>query len=161
MNQHFLYPATIFASQEPYQVDTILGSCVAICLFDTRLKVGGINHFMLPFWNGQGLASPKYGNIATEKLIERMHKYGSRKQNMVAKIFGGGEVLEAKSHIFNIGHNNIQIAKKLLNEYNIKVVSTHVGGKNGRKIRFYTDTGQVGLKVIPQSNPTVLSSKSA
>ncbi|MCG8699575.1 MAG: chemotaxis protein CheD, partial [Bacteroidales bacterium] len=82
-------------------------------------------------------------------------------QNMIAKIFGGGEVLEAKSHIFNIGHNNIQIAKKLLNEYNIKIVSTHVGGKNGRKIRFYTDTGQVGLKVIPQSNPTVLSSNSA
>jgi len=49
---------------------------------------------MLPLWNGEGLASPKYGNIAIEKLIERMLYLGSRKANLQAKIFGGGEVID-------------------------------------------------------------------
>jgi len=66
-NTHFLYPAALFASRTPHMVTTILGSCVAICLYDPILKFGGINHYMLPLWNGQGLASPKYGNIAIEK----------------------------------------------------------------------------------------------
>ncbi|HEX2974864.1 MAG TPA: chemotaxis protein CheD, partial [Bacteroidales bacterium] len=57
---HFLYPSTLFVSREPVIVNTILGSCVAVCLYDTLLKYGGINHYMLPLWNGQGLASPKF-----------------------------------------------------------------------------------------------------
>ena len=69
---HFLYPSTLFASREPFIVNTILGSCVAVCIYDTVLKFGGINHYMLPFWNGQGLASPKFGNIAIHKLLEKI-----------------------------------------------------------------------------------------
>lgn len=152
MNQHFLYPASLFVSTEAYQVDTILGSCVAVTLHDPVLKIGGINHFMLPFWNGQGLASPKYGNIAIEKLIDQMLKHGSSINNLQAKIFGGGEVLSNKTNIFNIGANNILVAQKILKERKINVLNSDTGGKNGRKIRFLTHTGQVGLKTIPQTN---------
>ena len=72
LGKHYLYPSALFAEKTPFMVDTVLGSCVAVCLFDNQLKIGGINHYMLPFWNGNGLASPKYGNIATEKLVEKM-----------------------------------------------------------------------------------------
>lgn len=151
MKQHFLYPATLFVSNEPYQIDTVLGSCVAITLFDPTLKIGGMNHYMLPLWNGQGLASPKYGNIAIEKLLEGMQKYGSKIKQIQAKVFGGGEVLKNQTNIFNIGGNNIMIAEKMLKEYDIRTVAAHTGGKNGRKIRFFSDTGQVGLKIIPHT----------
>jgi chemotaxis protein CheD len=59
-NSHFLYPAALFASSQPYVINTILGSCVAVCLWDPVYKVGGMAHYMLPLWNGEGLASPKW-----------------------------------------------------------------------------------------------------
>ena len=89
LGKHYLYPSALFAEKAPFMVDTVLGSCVAVCLFDQQLKIGGINHFMLPLWNGNGLASPKFGNIATEKLIEKMQRNGSSLKNIVAKVFGG------------------------------------------------------------------------
>ena len=150
MNQHFLYPATLFVSIEASYIDTILGSCVAVCLHDPVNKIGGMNHYMLPFWNGQGLASPKYGNIAIEKLLEQMLERGSKKGNLVAKVFGGGEVLDTQTQLFKIGKNNIELALKMLEQKRIPIVSSHTGGKNGRKIRFNTLTGEVGMKIIQQ-----------
>ena len=97
---HFLYPSAIFASPEPYVIKTILGSCVAVCFWDRVLKIGGMCHYMLPFWNGEGLASPKYGNIAIEKLLEKMYALGSNRFNIVAKVFGGGEIIDTKTPQF-------------------------------------------------------------
>jgi chemotaxis protein CheD len=145
---HFLYPSALFASKEPYLVTTILGSCVAVCFWDKINKIGGINHYMLPLWNGQGLASPKYGNIAINKLYEKMLQLGSKKQNIQAKIFGGGEVIETKVLQYSIGQRNIEIADDLLKELSIQIVSSSVGGKKGRKILFDTFTGEVRLKFI-------------
>lgn len=146
--QHFLYPSTLYASNSPSQVTTILGSCVAICLFDPVLKIGGINHYMLPLWNGNGLASPKYGNIATEKLYEKMIQMGSKQSNIVAKVFGGGEVIDTTIKQFNIGERNIVIAFEMLERFKIPVVAKSVGGKLGRRIEYNTNTGEVKHRFI-------------
>jgi len=148
---HFLYPSALFASKEPYLVTTILGSCVAVCFWDKIKKVGGINHYMLPLWNGQGLASPKYGNIAINKLHEKMLQLGSTKENLQAKIFGGGEVIETTVYQYSIGQRNIEIAENTLRELNINIVASSIGGKKGRKILFDTSTGEVRLKFINSS----------
>lgn len=148
IEQHFLYPSALFASAKPHRVVTVLGSCVSVCLWDPVLSIGGINHFMLPFWNGNGLASPKYGNIAIEKLIERMLLLGSSKANLRAKVFGGGEVIETNIANFRIGERNIAIAKELLEAHRIPIVAQSVGGKNGRKLLFVTSTGEVFQKII-------------
>jgi chemotaxis protein CheD len=145
---HYLYPAALFADKRPHKVTTILGSCVSVCLYDPILKRGGINHYMLPYWNGQGLASPKYGNIAIEKLIDKMLLMGSEKRNLIAKVFGGGEVIETTIKQFVIGERNIKIAFEMLDEYKIPVIAKSVGGKNGRKIEFNTSTGEVRHKFI-------------
>jgi len=146
--KYYLLPSQIFVSNEDYKVTTVLGSCVSICLWDSINKVGGINHFMLPYWNGKGLASPKYGNIAIEKLIEKMLQKGSKITNLQAKIFGGGDVLATESKIFNIGKRNIELAEKSLKEYKIKIIAKSVGGPNGRKILFCTNTGMVKQKYV-------------
>jgi chemotaxis protein CheD len=151
IKSHYLYPAALFANKEPHMVDTILGSCVAVCLYDPGRRIGGINHYMLPYWNGNGLASPKYGNIAIDKLIEKMRSMGSRIEDMQAKVFGGGEVVETSTNMFKIGERNIEIAEKSLKEYGIKVVGKSVGGKQGRKIRFNTETGVVLMKFIQKT----------
>ena len=143
MTRHFLYPSTMFASAQPAEVTTILGSCVAVCLWDRYLGIGGINHYMLPTWNGMELASPKYGNIAIERLTERMLQLGCKKNNLVAKVFGGGEVITVSSSSMHIGERNVMVAEEMLQEQNIPIIGRSTGGKNGRKIIFNTHTGEV------------------
>ena len=150
MKKLFLYPAALYAGTEPTNVITILGSCVAVCLWDPVIKRGGINHFMLPLWNGQGLASPRYGNIAVTKLLEEMEVMGSARSNIEAKIFGGAEVLEMKQSNFKIGKRNIELAVKMLKQFNISIKAQSTGGKRGRKILFNTATGEVRMKYIGQ-----------
>ncbi|MEJ5315488.1 MAG: chemotaxis protein CheD [Tenuifilum sp.] len=159
LKSHYLYPASLFADKEPHVVTTILGSCVAVCLYDSVLNQGGINHYMLPLWNGQGLASPRYGNIAIERLIERMVSLGSKKENLKAKVFGGGEVLETNLDNFHIGQRNIAIALELLAEHGIPIIAKSVGGNQGRKIEYNTATGEVRHKFIQKTlNPNEVKS---
>jgi len=148
---HFLYPAELYVSKAPYQINTILGSCVTVCLYDPVLNIGGMNHFMLPYWNGQGLASPKYGNIANEKLLDKMISLGCNKNHLKAKIFGGGEVIETQIVQFHIGARNIELARLFLEEKKIPLVSSSVGGKLGRKIEFLTSSGEVRQKYVQKT----------
>jgi chemotaxis protein CheD len=103
---------------------------------------------MLPLWNGQGLASPKYGNIAINKLVEKMLSLGCSTSNLKAKVFGGANIFESNLLQFQIGERNIAIAVDLLKEYRIQIVSSSVGGTVGRKIQFFSQTGVVHQKMI-------------
>ncbi|OQX86585.1 chemotaxis protein CheD [candidate division KSB1 bacterium 4484_87] len=146
--EHFLFPGNIFVSGESHWVTTILGSCVSVCLWDPARKIGGINHFLLPFWNGLGLASPKYGNIAIEKLIEKILRKGCNIENLRAKIFGGAAILQSANNEKHIGLKNIALAKEYLESKKIPIVASDVGGIFGRRIKFNTSTGVVLVKKI-------------
>lgn len=145
----YLQPSTIFVSANPVMVHTVLGSCVSVCLWDKTLNIGGINHYMLPLWNGKGLATPMYGNIAIERLIEKMIGSGCSKKNLVAKIFGGSKtiIINEKKNM-DIGNNNVSIAGQILRSENIPIVSSSLGGNLGRELHFQTDTGAVFQKYI-------------
>ncbi len=152
IGKHYLYQSNIFVSNKPFQIETILGSCVAVCLYDQRNKYGGMNHFMVPLWNGSGLASPKFGNIAIENLIENMLALGSQKRELVAKLFGGANQFDYKNDVLAVGQRNIQIAKSMMESLRIPVLSESLGGTQGRKIVFDTATGQVLMKYIVKQN---------
>lgn len=145
---HYLVAGSLFAHEERHIVTTVLGSCVSVCLWDCSRNRGGINHYMLPFWNGEGLASPKYGNIAIAKLLERMLELGSERRSLRAKVFGGGVVLNVTNPFMNIGERNIQLAEGMLRSENIPIISADTGGKVGRKLIFDTETGTVLLKKL-------------
>lgn len=146
VREHYLYPGNIFVRKEPHRITTVLGSCVSVCLWDPVLRIGGMNHFMLPFWNGEGLASPRYGNIAIAKLIEKMLEYGSQKKRIQAKVFGGGEMLRVSKGVLNVGERNVLLARDMMREARIPIVSSDLGGSAGRKIIFHTGTGSVLMK---------------
>ena len=148
---YYLLPSALFVTKQPHHVTTILGSCVAVCLYDIELGYGGINHFMLPLWNGRELASPKYGNVAIRKLFDKMLEMGCRRENIIAKVFGGGDILNINLDQFNIGERNIEIARESLRELNIRITGESVGGTKGRKIVFDTKTGMVNMKYIEKS----------
>jgi len=147
-NSHYLLAGSLFVHEERHFVTTVLGSCVSVCLWDCVRNRGGTNHYMLPFWNGEGLASPKYGNIAIAKLIEKMLQLGSDKRNLRSKVFGGGIVLNVTNPFMNIGERNIQLAEDMLRSENIPIISADTGGKVGRKLIFNTETGAVFLKKL-------------
>lgn len=149
--RHFLYPAALHASKTPLEVVTVLGSCVSVCLYDTTLRFGGMNHYMLPYWNGSGLATPRYGNIAIKKLVDEMSRMGCSRRHIVAKVFGGADVIHTGGSVFNIGQRNIEVAREMLAESEIPIAAENVGGRNGRKIMFNTATGVVLLKQVPNS----------
>jgi len=151
---HFLHPSSLYVGSDSRWVTTILGSCVAVCFFDKRKYIGGINHFMLPYWNGEGLESPKYGNVAIVQLFQKMLDFGAKKEDIVCKIFGGAEVLTNQYSVFNVGQRNIELAYKVLGELGIPVVNSSTGGKLGRKIHFNTGTGEVLQKYLVKTTKT-------
>ncbi|MGB8169336.1 MAG: chemotaxis protein CheD [Chthoniobacteraceae bacterium] len=142
---HYLHPAMIFTTTRPHLVTTVLGTCVAVCLWDRVERIGGINHFMLPFWNGAGLASPKFGNIAVPRLIEQLEKYGCKRANLIAKVFGGKSADDDHA-LLNIGARNAELAETMLAEACISVTARSLGGPFGRKLSFNTATSEVLLK---------------
>lgn len=129
-------------------LNTVLGSCVSVCLWDSKNKIGGMNHYMLPYWNGNGLASPKYGNIAITQLINKMIALQGSPQNMLAKIFGGAKMLQEQSNVFDIGRRNTELAHEILSVQKIRIVAESTGGEKGRKIFFNTNTGEVFQKLL-------------
>jgi chemotaxis protein CheD len=151
MDTFYLYPAAMIVPAKPTIVHTILGSCIAVCLFDRKNNIGGINHYMLPLWNGNGLASPKYGNIAIVRLYENMIRDGAEHKQLVAKVFGGGEVLQTLNSHFNVGERNIALAHELLNKMKIAIVAESTGGQFGRKIIFNSSTGEVNQRYVKSS----------
>jgi chemotaxis protein CheD len=146
----YLYPSTLFAGKETCLIKTILGSCVSVCFYDPVLKIGGMNHFMLPVWNGDGLESPKYGNIAIHMLLEKMLALGSHKKSIVAKIFGGANQYDYQNKIICVGERNCQLALCAMEKYGITIIASSLRGMHGRKIVFNTATGEVLMKYITQ-----------
>jgi len=148
----FIHVGQIHVDDSPAAISTVLGSCVAVCLYDARAGIGGMNHYLLPFWNGNGLQSPKFGNISIPKLIESMMAKGSTSRTLEAKIFGGASMSMGVSEAMMIGQKNILVAKEILKEYKIAIIAEDVGGQNGRKIQFNLEHGKVLLKYTTRSD---------
>lgn len=155
---HFLFAGTVFASAEPHAVTTILGSCVTVCLWDCALRMGGINHYQLPFWNGDSLPSPKFGNIAIPKLIEKMLSLGSARKNLRAKITGGSSRFISP---IEVARTNVMIAERILDQENIPIIGMDVGGASSRKIIFETDSGSLFIKKTEPGQVISIQSKAA
>ena len=118
----YLQPGQLYASAQPSAVTTVLGSCVAVCLWDPIEAVGGMNHYLLPFFAGAGQGSPRFGNFAMTELVDRLVALGASKGRLQAKVFGGACVLEAfQARQGHLGEKNAAVAFKLLEELAIPV----------------------------------------
>jgi chemotaxis protein CheD len=146
--EHFLYPSAIYADVRASRVQTILGSCVSVCLYDQISGIGGINHYMLPWWTGTDLPSPKYGDVAISRLIEKMLMIGCQQKNLVAKLFGGADQHSMGHESFNVGMRNISAAEKILKMEQIQIIARSTGGSTGRKLIYHTDTNQAFIRFL-------------
>lgn len=133
---------------------TLLGSCVAACIRDTRTGIGGLNHFLLPEENSVGGAvsgSLRYGANAMEVLINDILRRGCSKEHLEAKVFGGGNVIDTSASE-TVGDRNSKFVIDYLRREGIKVAASDLGGTRARRIFFFPDTGRVSvLRLEPTS----------
>ena len=144
-------PGEYFVAREPLAIMTVLGSCIAACLWDSRMRVGGMNHFMLPDGDSSD-ASGRYGSYAMELLINEMMKLGARRETLQAKIFGGGQVM-ANFTTMNVGERNTRFVQDYLATERIPVVSEDVLDIYPRKVVFFPVTGKAMIKRLAHAHP--------
>ncbi len=127
---------------------TVLGSCVAVCIFDNQKKIGGMNHYLLPESNpSASISHPlNFGDTSLTAMLKRFKELGSHPLHLQAKIVGGAR-MKTDSQGPTVGERNIQIAKDLLQKFAIPIVAESIGGNCGRTIEFYSSTGELRLKM--------------
>ncbi len=161
-DQHFKYaaakvlPGEYFVSDEDILIMTVLGSCIAACIWDSRLRIGGMNHFMLP--EGAGDTTGRYGSYAMELLINELVKRGSTREYMQAKVFGGGAVIAGMTSM-NVGERNTQFVLDYLATERIPVVSKDVMDIYPRKVVFFPVTGKAMVKRLAHAHPESLETQ--
>jgi chemotaxis protein CheD len=138
--RYHLQPGYIFSSLEPALISTVVGSCVAVCLFDRRLQFGGMNHFLYSKVPWRGKTTAQYGDVALPALIRIMTHQGSRVQDLEAQLFGGAA--RSLDDHWDMGLKNVKVARKILKKNGIPIVSEDVGGVKGRRLIYHTRTNE-------------------
>ena len=162
-DHHFQYnavkvlPGEYFVSNEQVVIMTVLGSCIAACLWDSRAGIGGMNHFMLPEGDSAD-ASGRYGSYAMELLINEMMKAGARRESLQAKIFGGAQVM-AGFTTMNVGERNTRFVQEYLRTERIPLLAEDVLDIHPRKVCLFPTTGKAMVKRLAHAHPEALLSQ--
>ncbi|MDR1657248.1 MAG: response regulator [Deltaproteobacteria bacterium] len=135
VNRVFILPGEYFISKQPHIISTLLGSCVAVCLYNTKLRFGGMNHFMLPTSPNKE-RSGKYGDYAIAFLIQFMQRTAGSLEGVEAIISGGANVVTNITSGTQIGQRNIETARQVLARHNIRIIKENVGGSVGLKLHY-------------------------
>lgn len=167
-NKHNKYVAKIlpgqyYVSKNDELIATVLGSCISVCVTDPVLKIGGMNHFMLPKYNSSNddawgstviNAQTRYGNVAMEHLINQLIKHGAHKPRLELKVVGGGRVMKEMT---DVGLRNIAFVYDYIADERLKLVKEDVGDLWPRKVLFHPMNGKVWVRKLKKlSNETII-----
>lgn len=142
-------------------VTTVLGSCISVCIRDSKLGIGGMNHFMLPASGedsaalGKSSDADRYGNYAMEHLINSIMKNGGRRQFLELKIFGGGKILQ---NMTDVGQRNIDFIHSYVQTEGFNVIAEDTGDIFPRKVVYHPASGKAQVKRLrSMHNDTVVT----
>ena len=167
-NKHNKYVAKIlpgqyYVSRNDELIATVLGSCISVCITDPILKIGGMNHFMLPAYNSANddawgstviNAQTRYGNFAMEHLINDIIKHGGQKSRLELKVIGGGRVMKEMT---DVGLRNISFIYDYIADERLKLVKEDVGDRFPRKVLFHPMNGRVWVRKLRKlANDTII-----
>jgi len=154
-----ILPGEYYYTPKDMLIVTVLGSCVSACIRDRVTGLGGMNHFMLPD-SGEASspvsASMRYGTYAMEVLINELLKAGARRENLEAKVFGGGAVLRGFSAM-NVGERNAEFVMNYLKTEKMRVLAEDLNDIYPRKVYFFPRTGKVLVKKLMQTHNDTLA----
>lgn len=150
-------PGEFYVSGQEEVITTVLGSCVAACIYDPRRRIGGMNHFMLPAplqpaapreqdaWFGTAGRAARYGSDAMEQLINAILKAGGERASLEVKIFGGARVLKQMT---DIGERNIAFVRHYIETEGLRLVASDVGDLHSRQVQFFPTTGKARVRLL-------------
>ncbi len=139
LDKYFLQPGYMYISENPCVISTVLGSCVAVCLWDSVNHFGGMNHYIYSQSSGKK-RSTRYGDIAIPYLVKLLCDMGSKRADIVAHLAGGGHFYQ---NVAVVGDDNAAIAEHLLEQNRIHILTRDFGGNTGRKVMFNTFNGHI------------------
>ena len=137
---YYLCPGDIYLSHELSLVSTVLGSSVAVSLWDSERMLGGMVHFLYPFTADRRMATARYGNVAVRGLVKMLLEDGSREKDLKAQLFGGAQ--SAAAACVKNARENIRMARMILRSRHIALLSEDTGGSMGRKVIYNTHTNE-------------------
>lgn len=140
---YFLRPGYIYLPAQPTVISTVLGSDVAVCIYDRKHKSGGMSRFQYPTPDKDQPPTTRFGDVATLKLIRMIMTEDTAKKHLEIQIFGGAHNPEHSPR--NIGRENILVARRVLNKNGFYIVSEDVGGQKGRKVIFDTNMNEIAV----------------
>ncbi|MGH8206657.1 MAG: chemoreceptor glutamine deamidase CheD [Steroidobacteraceae bacterium] len=155
-----LHPGDYYVAADGELVGTVLGSCISACIRDSRLRVGGMNHFMLPMtqftssdsWSCSAWVETRFGNVAMERLINEIMKRGGHRSDLEVKLVGGGKVLDT---LADVGARNIQFVREYVRAEGFRVVGEDLGDVYPRKVLYDPASGAARVKRLPRSTHVV------
>ena len=136
--KYFLQPGYIFVSREPYMINAVLGSCVAICIWDKANHFGGMNHYI--YDRARNERTAKFGDVSIPHLIKLMLQMGSKKTDIKVHILGGAQNPQLGS---SLGEANSKLATDYFEKSPFEILSTDIGGILGRKVIFNNINGEM------------------
>lgn len=147
-----ILPGEFYVTPHDEVISTVLGSCVSACIRDTTLKVGGMNHFLLPLpdrrTEAAGLyddAATRYGSFAMERLMNEIFKAGGRRERLEVKVVGGGRMYASSN---DVGRQNLMFLAEYLRQEGLKVVGKDIGQNFPRNVRYFPQTGKVLVRKL-------------
>lgn len=153
-----LLPGDFYVTTYDEVLDTVLGSCVSACIRNSKLGIGGMNHFMLPRPSGNGHdtwetgaagRATRYGSASMEQLINRILKAGGTRADLEVKIFGGGRVLKT---LTDVGDHNVVFVREFLKQEGLRVTSEDVGDTCPRHVQYFPLTGRVRVRHLTSTH---------
>ena len=147
-----ILPGEYYVTRNEEMITTVLGSCISVCIYEQKIGLGGMNHFMLPQAAGinneaDDLMSEsfRYGDVAMERMINDLLRNGADKDQMWFKAFGGGQIIKQMT---SVGERNIKFLHKFMVMEGFKLAASDLGGPHPRKVNFFPKTGKVMVKKL-------------
>ena len=156
-----ILPGEFYVTSHNEVITTVLGSCISACIRDKKVKIGGMNHFMLPMQgdnnDNQELSNAaRYGNFAMEQMINDILRNGGNRDNLEVKIFGGGKVMKGMT---DVGKRNINFVKDYIKIEGYNLVAEDVGGMYPRKVIYYPNNGKVLIKKLYSKHNSTIEAR--
>ena len=151
----YLKAGEMHYADRPSLVITVLGSCLSVTMHDRKAGIGGICHGLLPACEERAHCASgcsrgfRFVDCSIRQMLRLFEKAGSRRREIEVKCFGGADMFTRtieNNGVVSVGRQNIRTAEETLAREGIRIVKQDVGGLGGRKIFFYTHTGEVLLK---------------
>lgn len=153
--------AHLITDEADIAVTTLLGSCVAACIRDRELGLGGLNHFLLPGGPADSAQkTARYGVHAMEVLVNEILKHGGRREQLEAKVFGGANVIDVSARE-TVGDRNARFVVDHLEREGIRILASDLGGERARRVYYFPVTGRVRVQKLGSSEARDLTRSEA